>query len=273
MPIKTLLTTLALAVPLALQAAEKPKVVDLVQVNGTKVNNLDLAIFSTQATGNQKADSPEQQAAILEELVNIFMLAHSKEGKKLKKHREVAAALKVANARLIAETLVRKKMQDAKISEQAIKTAYQEQYVKAPKIEYKARHILLKTEKDAKDVITALKTGKDFAALAKEKSTGPSKTVGGDLGWFNLQQMVPPFSDALAKMTKNTYSQQPVKTQYGWHVILLEDTRKMPTQKLDQVRDKLIQHLKAQKVGEYIRNIREKSNITIFAKKPAQKAK
>lgn len=269
MPMKTLFTSLALAVPLALQAAEKPKVIDLVQVNGVKVNNLDLAIFSTQATGTQKADSPEQQAAMLEELVNIFMLADSTAGKKLSGHREVIAALKVANARLIAETLIRKKMQDIKIGEQAIKTAYQEQYVKAPKIEYKARHILLETEQDAQSVIQELKTGKDFVALAKERSTGPSKTVGGDLGWFNLQQMVKPFGDALAKMNKNTYSQQPVKTQYGWHVLLLEDTRKMPTQKLEQVRDKLIQYLKAQQVGDYIRAIREKSKIKILAEKPA----
>lgn len=271
MLIKTFFASLTLALPLVLQAAETPRVVDLVQVNGTKINNLHLAIFSTQATGKQKADSPEQQAAMLEELVNIFMLARSAEGKKLTKHREIAAALKVANARLIAEALVRKKMQDTEVSEQAIKTAYQEQYVKAPKIEYKARHILLKTAEDAKAIIKTLKTGKDFATLAKEKSTGPSKTVGGDLGWFNLQQMVKPFSDALATMNKNTYSREPVKTQYGWHVILLEDTRKLPKQQLDQVRDKLIQHLKAQKVGEYIRSIRGKSKIRILAEKASTK--
>ena len=263
---KTLITTLALTVPLALQAAEKPAVTDLVQVNKTKINNLDLAIFSAQATAGQQVESPEQQAALLEELVNVFMLASSAEGEKLRKHREIAAALKVANARLIAETLIRKKMQETKVSEQAIKDAYQEQHVKGPKIEYKARHILLKTEDDAKAVIKELKTGKDFATLAKEKSTGPSKTVGGDLGWFNLQQMVKPFGDALAKMNKNTYSKKPVKTQYGWHVLLLEDTRKTPVPELDQVREKLTQYLQGQKVGEYIRNIREKSNIKVLAK-------
>ncbi len=268
MQIKTLLTSLVLAVPLALQAADKPKVLDLVQVNGTKVNNLDLAIFSAQATGGKNIESPEQHAILLEELVNTFMLAQSKEGKKLKKHREIAAALKVANARLIAETLIRKKMQETKISEQAIKEAYQKQYVKGPKVEYKARHILLKTEAEAKAAIQELDAGKDFAALAKAKSTGPSKTVGGDLGWFNLRQMVKPFSDALAKMNKNTYSRKPVKTQYGWHVVLLEDTRKTPTPELDQVREKLTQYLQGQKVGEYIRNIREKSDIKILSKPP-----
>jgi peptidyl-prolyl cis-trans isomerase C len=268
MQIKTLLTSLIVALPLALQAADKPKVIDLVQVNGTKVNNLDLAVFNAQATGGQAVESPEQQAAMLEELVNIFMLAQSAEGKKLKKHREIAAALKVANARLIAETLIRKKMQETKISEQAIKAAYQEQYVKGPKVEYKARHILLKTEAEAKATIQELDAGKDFTALAKAKSTGPSKTVGGDLGWFNLQQMVKPFGDALAKMNKNTYSKQPVKTQYGWHVVLLEDTRKTPTPELDQVREKLTQYLQGQKVGEHIRKIREKSKIKILAKPP-----
>ena len=267
MTFKTFLTVTTLLLPLFATAAEEPQVVDLVKVNGATINNLHLAIFSTQASGNPQAASPEQQAAMLEELVNIFMLANSKEGKALTEHREIAAALKVANARLIAETLVRKKMQDAQIDETAIKAAYQTQYVEALSTEYQARHILLKTEEEAKAVIRELDQGADFPELAKQKSTGPSKSVGGDLGWFTSRQMVKPFTDAVTQMGSGSYSTQPVKTQYGWHVILLQDSRPVAVPDLDQARETIVQRLKSQKVGAYIREISEKSQVKILAKK------
>ncbi len=267
MTFKKFLATTALLLPVCATAVDSSKVIDLVSVNGTKVNNLHLAVFSTQAAGNPKAASPEQQAAMLEELVNIFMLANSKEGKELTKHREIAAALKVANARLIAETLVRKKMQDAKVDEQAIKAAYKTQYVEAPSTEYQARHILLKTEDEAKAIIRELDQGADFAELAKQKSTGPSKTVGGDLGWFTERQMVKPFTDAVAGMQVGNHSQQAVQTQYGWHVILLQDTRQVTVPELDQVRATIVQQLKAQQVGDYIRTVSQASQVKILTKK------
>lgn len=264
--IKKMLAIVALSLPMYVAAAEQPKVVDLVKVNGATVNNLHLAIFGAQAAGDPKGASPEQQAAMLEELVNIFMLANSKEGKKLAKHREIAAALKVANARLVAETLVRKKMQEAKVSESAIKSAYKKQFVEGPNTEYQARHILLKTEDEAKAVIRELDQGTDFAWLAEQKSTGPSKTVGGDLGWFSARQMVKPFTEAVASMKTGRYSKKPVKTQYGWHVILLQDSRPVIVPELDQVRETIVQQLKAQQVGEYVREINKKSKVDILAK-------
>ena len=266
MNIKKMLATAALILPMYAMAAEQPKVVDLVNVNGAVVNNLHLAIFSAQAGGGAKAPSPEQQAAMLEELVNIFMLANSKEGKQLVEHREIEAALKVANARLVAETLIRKKMQETKVSETDIKATYQTQFVEAPSTEYQARHILLKTEDEAKAVIRELDQGADFAELAKQKSTGPSKTVGGELGWFTARQMVKPFTDAVAGMKTGHYSKKPVKTQYGWHVILLQDSRPVTVPELDQVRETIVQQLKGKKVGEFIRTISNNSKIKTLVK-------
>ena len=264
---KHLLTTAAVLFPLWASAENTPKVVDLVQVNGTTINNLDLAIFSAQATRDPQKVTPENQAIILEELVNIFMLANSKEGKELVQHREIAAALKVARARLIAEALVRKQMQDAQVSEQAIQKIYQSEHVNKPGTEYQARHILLNTEAEANAVIQALNQGADFAELARQKSEGPSKTVGGDLGWFSSRQMVKPFTEAVAGMQKGTYSSQPVKTKYGWHVILLNDSRPIPTPSLEEIRPSIVQYLKSKKVAKYIEKISKKSKVEILAKK------
>jgi len=91
--------------------------------------------------------------------------------------------------------------------------------------EYKARHILVKEETEAVAIIAELDKGGDFAELAKTKSTGPSGIQGGDLGWFSSDQMVPPFSEAVDKLEKGSYTKTPVQTQFGWHVIILEDKR------------------------------------------------
>ena len=127
--------------------------------------------------------------------------------------------------------------------------------------EYKARHILVKTEDEAKAVVKQLDDGSDFAKLAKEKSTGPSGKTGGDLGWFRPQQMVPPFSDAVAAMKKNTYTKKPVKTQFGWHVIKLEDLRDVQPPKFEDIKDQVKTIVQTKRVQKYVKSLRDKAKI------------
>ncbi|MGO7427086.1 peptidylprolyl isomerase, partial [Rhizobium ruizarguesonis] len=123
-----------------------------------------------------------------------------------------------------------------------VKARYDKEVAALPKQEeVHARHILVKTEDEAKDIIKQLDAGKDFAELAKEKSTDPNKSEGGDLGYFSRGRMVKEFEDAAFALEKGTYSKTPVKTDFGFHVIKVEDKRDAPPPPFDQVQDQVRQ--------------------------------
>jgi peptidyl-prolyl cis-trans isomerase C len=130
-----------------------------------------------------------------------------------------------------------------------------------PKQEIKARHILLENEEDAKAVIEALDGGADFAELAKERSTGPSGANGGDLGFFTADMMVADFSDAAFALEPGSYSAEPVQTQFGWHVILVEETREGAQPPLDEVREQLVAELQTQAVQEMLTELRAAAGV------------
>lgn len=261
MKLSRLIPALAFAACLNVQAADNTqKITTLVKVDNFDVTNMHMAIFAAQ---NPAGDDPEHQIALLNELVNTFMVANSAEGRELANNAEIASAIAVANARLIAQALVRDHLANAEVSDAQVEAAYKAKYEGVSGQEFKARHILLETEDEAKAVIGELDGGADFAELAKAKSTGPSGAVGGDLGWFSPDQMVQPFSEALATMQNGKHSSAPVKTQFGWHVILREDSREVPAPALAEVRDELLKQIRTESLGALIRDIRERTKIEV----------
>ncbi|NCF73996.1 MAG: hypothetical protein GWP67_10895 [Gammaproteobacteria bacterium] len=136
---------------------------------------------------------------------------------------------------------------------------YEEQVALAPPKEFKARHILVDTQAAATALIEELQGGADFVELAKEHSTGPSGPSGGDLGWFTVQTMVEPFSDAVAAMEDGAFTAEPVQTQFGWHVILREDSRESAPPSLDSVRDAIKQRIEQDKFQKFLVNAREEA--------------
>ena len=264
MPIRPLFSAFLLSLTLSspLLAAEQQPT-PLVKVNDMEITNLHLAVFGAQTLGGAKEPSQAQQLALLNELVNTFMVANSPEGQAMAQNPEVAAALKVAGARLVAQALINDQLDQIEVDPAKLQTLYQQQYADSPEVELKARHILLESEQDARDVIAALGQGEDFAELAKARSTGPSGPQGGDLGWFSPDQMVGPFSEAVLGMSNQSYSQDPVKTQFGWHVILREQSRELAVPSLDEVREELEKQLKTQQLANYIRGIRDRANIEV----------
>ena len=148
------------------------------------------------------------------------------------------------------------------ISDEAIKAAYDAQYANmAPEPEFNASHILVETEEEAKAIIEQLNNGADFAALAKEKSTGPSGPNGGELGWFGLGQMVAPFEDAVKTMEVGAIS-APVQTQFGWHVLKLNDKRDKPVPTLEESRVALMESLRQAAVADEIAKLKEGADIS-----------
>ena len=139
-----------------------------------------------------------------------------------------------------------------------------------PGKEYKARHILSKTEEEATANIQALKKGADFAKLAKEKSIEPGASArGGDLGWANPDSFVPEFSKAMQELEPGKYSQEPVQTQFGWHVILLEDVRDAQRPDIESVKPQLRRMMANQRLMDLVTNMRENAQIEILVENQA----
>ena len=126
----------------------------------------------------------------------------------------------------------------------------------APQLQFKARHILVASQGEAIDLITELDGGADFEELARDKSTGPSGPTGGDLGWFSPNQMVPPFSNAVAALEDGKYTSEPLQTQFGWHVILREESRDAEPPTLESVREVITQQVQQKKLQAYIASLR-----------------
>lgn len=233
----------------------------LVKIDDFTLSSLHFALFASQTGRNPQ--QPEEQIRLLNELVNNFMVANSPQGKALASHPEVAAALDVARARLIAQTFIRSELEKAPIDDAQIQALYDKEYANRKHMEFKARHILLDSEEQAAEVIKALDGGADFATLAAEKSIGPSKSTGGDLGWFDADEMVAEFSDATAKLTDGAYSKTPVKTQFGWHVILREQSREVPPPSLESVKSELEQQIQQDQVAKILAEIRDNTHIEV----------
>ena len=136
--------------------------------------------------------------------------------------------------------------------------------------EYKAKHILVKTEEEAKKLIAELDKGADFSALAKKSSIDPMGSDGGDLGWFTADRMVAPFSEAVVNLENGHYTKQPVQTQFGWHVILREESRTLNPPPLDAVKDQIRSLLQRQKVQSLLDSLRKTANVEVFL--PAEPA-
>jgi peptidyl-prolyl cis-trans isomerase C len=169
----------------------------------------------------------------------------------------------VARARLLAQTFVRDQIENSPVDDAQIKQRYEERFSGPGGQEYKARHILLETEDQAKAVIAELDSGADFATLAKDKSTGPSGKSGGDLGWFEPGMMVGEFSAATAALTDGNYSKAPVKTQFGWHVILREQSRDLPVPTLESKKEEIRIEIQQERVAKAITDIRDQAKIEL----------
>jgi peptidyl-prolyl cis-trans isomerase C len=245
----------------------------LLTINGKPVTRAMYSLyFQDRMRGVPDAkNSPEMQMNVLNELANILIVAQEAEKSGLHEREDVAASLDLLKAKLLTQVAIQEHANKHKPSDEEVQKIYDAEYANQSNTEYKARHILVKEEEVAKSLITKLNAGGDFAELAKEHSTGPTGKSGGDLGWFDAGQMVQPFSEALKGMEKGKYSTEPVNTQFGWHVILLEDSRESPPPTLESVRGKIMTSLQQKSLTEYMQGLRDTSNL-VFNEKNAKPA-
>ena len=230
------------------------------RINGFEVRQSDLAA-AEEEFGANLPEGAARRDALIGYYTDLILLARAAEAKGIGSTTDFAKKLQFAKAKLLMETLLKAEAKAA-VTEEALRKVY-DQAVKemGKEEEVHARHILLKTEDEAKAVLAELKKGGDFEKLAKEKSTDPSaKTNGGDLGFFGKDQMVPEFADAAFKLEKGQLS-EPVKSQFGWHVIRSEDKRTKPIPEYDKVKPQLEQFVVRNAQAALITKLREDARI------------
>jgi len=201
--------------------------------------------------------TPEERTTVLELLEDIYLLSTQPEADDLTKNARVNAQIELQTRSILAQAVAGNFLEKNTASDEEILAEYSDQMNANPALEYKARHILVETQGEAIGLISELDGGADFSELAKSKSTGPSGPNGGDLGWFGPNQMVAPFSAAVASLEDGAYSKSPVQTQFGWHVILREESRQSTPPTLESVRDVVKQRIEQKKLQDYLVKLRE----------------
>lgn len=235
----------------------------LARVDGVEITEADVATAQTEI-GSEIASIPvkDRQRILVEFLIENQLLSAAAETQKMSETPDFDKRLKYYRRRTLRDLYFEKEVRDL-VTETAARAIYDLQVgqMKAEK-EVKARHILLKTEGDARNVIERINRGDDFAELAKELSQGPSKTKGGDLGYFSKGQMVPEFEKAALVLKKGEIS-EPVQTNFGWHVIKLEDIRDRKPPTFDEVKERIIASLVQKKAQEVLQTLRAKAKVEI----------
>ena len=226
-------------------------------VNGAAIDSSVLDFYMQNRTQRPPAQvTAEERAILIEELEDLYLLSTQDAATAVRNDPTIQAQIELQTRSLIAQAVATEYITAMEITDEEVLAEYQEQAELAPPLQFKARHILVESQGAAATIITELDTGSDFETLAKEKSTGPSGPNGGDLGWFSPNQMVKPFSDAVAAMEDGQYSSTPVQTDFGWHVILREESREAEAPPLESVRETIVQALQQKKFQSYLEEIR-----------------
>lgn len=233
-------------------------------VNGVPITKELFDVYSAQRMAGRPAGAKENSQIVLDDLINREVIYQNAVKEGLDKTPEVQAQLENQLHNVLASAAVRKQLDASPPTEDALQKEYEK--LKTTQVqEYNAKHILVATEDEAKAVITELDQGGDFAAIAKEKSTDTgSGATGGDLGWFMASQMVKPFSDALIAMEKGTYSKVPVQSQFGFHVIRLEDSRAKEPPSFEEAKQDVRNIMLNEQVQTYVADLTNKAKIEIF---------
>ena len=241
----------------------------IAEVNGVYISKSTLADLEKEIAERSHGQKFPQEK-LVEELIQRELLVQDANKKQLGNSPEIIAQLESAKKTLLTSADVQNFIKSNPVTDAEIKAEYDAKVAGENGTEYKARHILVKTEDEAKKIIVELDKGGDFAKIANKVSLdGKDTQNGGDLGWFVASQMVAPFSDAVVKLGKGQYTKTPVQTQFGWHVILREDSRAQTPPALDSVKEQLLPYLQRKKVQDFIEGLRKSAKVEILLPKEA----
>src|ERR1700689_3398444 len=232
-------------------------------VNGTPISRAEFDVYvKNLLQGKQQELTADQKNQVLEELISMQLLAANAEKEGLQNDPDTLAQLQLLRTRVLADAASQKYLKSQQPSDVELHAEYETAVAGMDKTEYKARHILVASKELADQLIKKLKAGAKFEDLAKANSTdNGSKNKGGDLGWFNTSRMVKPFGDAVKSLKKGEGTPEPVQTQYGWHVIQLEDTRDATPPPFEQVKSQLTNSAVRKKLQVYVAELKKDAKI------------
>lgn len=277
LPLALAVLAVALSAPLAAQtpapatppattppAAALPTPADgvLARVHGVEIRQADLDAAEEDIGGQQTAQmSPEQKREyLLSFVIDLTLAARAAEQRRIQDGPDFARRLAYHRNKLLVETLLNNETRE-RVTEEAMRKIYDEQRARiTPEDEVRARHILVETEEEAKALIAQIRGGGDFEAIAREKSKDPGgQRNGGDLGFFTKGQMVTEFAEAAFAMQPGQLSETPVKSQFGWHIIKVEERRQRPIPTFEQVRGQIEDFLTRRAQADLVQRLRSEA--------------
>jgi peptidyl-prolyl cis-trans isomerase C len=236
----------------------------IARVNGVDIKQSDLALAEEDVGADMQAASPEaKREHLISYLADIIMVTQAADKKNLADNPDFKRRLAFLRSKLLMGYELQEEAKTA-LTDEALKQTYDEAVKSmSGQEEVRARHILVEGEDEAKAILEQLKGGADFAKLAKEKSKDPGAAEGGDLGYFTKDQMVPEFADIAFKMYPGQLS-NPVKTQFGWHVIKVEDKRIKQPPEFEKVKDQIEAYLARKAQSDFIAKLRQSAKVERF---------
>lgn len=241
-------------------AAPKPGT-QPVTVNGKPIPKSRLEFIVKQRTAQGQPDNEQTRRMILDNLITQEVVAQEADRKGFGKGAEVRTQLDLMRQQIVVQALIQDYLKAHPVKDEDMLAEYNKLKASRGDKEYKARHILVDKDTEANDIIAQLKKGAKFEDLAKQSKDPGSKDKGGDLDWNPPTTFVKPFAEALTKLEKGKYTEAPVQTQFGWHVIQLDDVRTLPFPAYDTVKPQLQNRLQEQEVQKYVSELRAKATI------------
>ena len=227
-------------------------------INGTDIDSTVFdAYLESRLQKPAEQATADERTTILDEITDIYLITTQPRARELAQEPKVKAQLELQYRSTLVQTAATDFLANNQATDEEILAQYTAQNEEQQSPEFKARHILVESQGLAVQLIDQLDSGEDFEQLAKNHSTGPSGPNGGDLGWFPAEQMVKPFADAVATLADGAYTTSPVQTQYGWHVILREESRPSAPPTLESVRAEIKQQIERKKFQSYVQGLRD----------------
>ncbi len=262
---KNRVSAFAYVAPLLLLAAcgkaAAPAGESVATVNGKPVSKSQFELYLAnieRQTGGQV--TAEQKSQLLDQFISMGLAAEAAEKAGVARDPKVVDQIELSRLNVVVDAGIKKYFEENPVRDDELKPEYDAQVAAMPR-EYHARHILVDDKAQADALTAQLNSGGDFAKLAKEKSKDSSKDSGGDLGWFTLDTMVKPFADAVAGLQPGQMTSAPVQSQFGWHIIKLEESRPAAAPAFEEVKDRVKAILERKRLQTYLEDLRKNAKI------------
>jgi peptidyl-prolyl cis-trans isomerase C len=267
---KSLVLTVAVAGLIACSQADKPGgenpfgPTKVATVDGKPVPESVLRVYAMASSRKNFDDlNGEERGKLLDDLIGVEILAQQADREGISASRTMAAQLELQRLQLVARAMATSYLEKNPVSDADLQKVYEENLPRFTAPQFKTRHILVDTQAEAEQVITQLKAGKKFADLAKERAAGKTGPNGGDLPWFSAESINPQIAAAVTAMSVGSFSEQPVQTEYGYHVLILDETRKGEAPSMESLRKDLTAATERKHLEDYIKTLRSKANVSL----------